>query len=194
MVPSPNGRGLESPNRPKSVPKTDQQLRRFIFKSDKLLFKSLLEPSWADLGPLRPPKSCCGPHGARFFKKHVFSTNRARKRNLGVKSAENERKKECENAQHRPASQEEHELNNTIVSALLMLTLLPSYSLCLLTFVKIFYTIEYFVSLMNKLCMTQVLKNLKLNNNAILSLYFKRFTLNNNLPFSLAQYRTLHSF
>ena len=50
-----------------------------------MLFKSLLEPSWADLRPLRPPKSCCGPHGARFFKNHILSTNRTRKPNLGTK-------------------------------------------------------------------------------------------------------------
>ena len=80
-----------SPKTTKIGPKTNQNLRRFS-RPKKLRFKSLLEPSWADLGALRPPKSCCGPHGARFFKNHIFSTSRIRKPNLVAKSPENDPK------------------------------------------------------------------------------------------------------
>ena len=74
---------------PKSVnmaSKTSPNLRRFS-RAKKLLFKSLLEPSWADLGPLRPPKSCCGPHGARFLKNYIFANNRTWKPNLASNRA-----------------------------------------------------------------------------------------------------------
>ena len=81
--------GFGRPKSTKISPKTSQNLRRFS-RAKKLLFKSLLEPSWADLEPLRSSKSCCGPHGARFFKNHIFSTKRARKPNLAAKSAEND--------------------------------------------------------------------------------------------------------
>ena len=78
--------------RPKSTKidsKTNQNFRRFS-RAKKMLFKSLLEPSWADLGPLQPPKSCCGPHGARFFKNHMLLANRTWKPDLAAKSAQND--------------------------------------------------------------------------------------------------------
>ena len=42
------GGGLGGQNRPQMAPATSQKLRRFS-RAKKLLFKSLLEPSWADL-------------------------------------------------------------------------------------------------------------------------------------------------
>jgi hypothetical protein len=46
--------GFGDQNRPKSDPKTGPNLRRFS-SPKKLLFQSLLEPSWADLGAFWRP-------------------------------------------------------------------------------------------------------------------------------------------
>ena len=48
------GSHLGSPNRPKTAPETSQNLRRFS-NTKKSLFKTVLEPSWADLGPFWVP-------------------------------------------------------------------------------------------------------------------------------------------
>ena len=62
------------PNRPKTIPKTDQNPRRFS-RARKTLFKTVLEPSWADLGPFWAPS--WGPK----------SSFRIGKRSMGAKSA-----------------------------------------------------------------------------------------------------------
>ena len=70
---------------PKSIkigPKTNQNLRRFS-RAKRLLFKSLLEPSWADLGALGPPKSCSGPRWRSFFCKTTFCTKSHLEAQLG---------------------------------------------------------------------------------------------------------------
>ena len=75
--------GFGEPKSVKNRTQDEPKIRRFS-RAKKLLFKSLLEPSWADLGPLRPPKSCCGPHGARFLKNYIFANNRTWKPNLAT--------------------------------------------------------------------------------------------------------------
>ena len=64
-----------SQNRRKMAPKTRQKLRRFS-RAKKLLFKSLLEPSWADLGAFwRPswrPNLRSGTRGRVFGEKSRF--------------------------------------------------------------------------------------------------------------------------
>ena len=83
------GRPKGSQKRFKMAPKTSSDLQRSS-RAKQLLFKSLLEPSWVDLGRLRPPFSCSGSSGARFLKNHIFSQNRAWKAILGAKSVEND--------------------------------------------------------------------------------------------------------
>ena len=61
-------------NRSKTAPKTSQNPRRFS-RAIKALFKSVLEPSWADLGPFWAPS--WGPK----------SSFRIGKRSMGAKSA-----------------------------------------------------------------------------------------------------------
>ena len=95
-ITGPYGDPFGNPKSTKIGPKTIPNLIRFS-RAKKLVFKSLLGPSWADLGPLRSPKSCCGSSGARFLKKHHFSTNRTCKPNLAAKSANNDPKMDPQN-------------------------------------------------------------------------------------------------
>jgi len=60
-----------TPKSTKMASKTRQNLRRFS-RTKKMLSKSLLEPSWADLGELRPPKSCSHAAWRSFFQKSHF--------------------------------------------------------------------------------------------------------------------------
>jgi len=65
-------RGSKRPqDHSKTASETKENSRR-ASRAKKLLLKTNLETSWASLGPLRPPESCCGPHGARFFKNRIF--------------------------------------------------------------------------------------------------------------------------
>ena len=65
--------GLGGQNQPKMAPKTNQNLRRFS-KAKKLLFKSVLEPSWADLGPQKHVPKPCVPWRAADLQKKACET------------------------------------------------------------------------------------------------------------------------
>ena len=67
--------GLGRQSRPKMAPKTSQKLRRFS-RAKKLLFKRLLEPSWADLKAFWEPswvsKNRCGIGRRSVWWKFTF--------------------------------------------------------------------------------------------------------------------------
>jgi hypothetical protein len=84
------GEVLGGQNRPKMAPKTSQNLRR-ISKAKKLLFKSVLEPSWADLGPKKHvPKPTVTVRTADLQKKARETNFVSNLSNLAAKMAKND--------------------------------------------------------------------------------------------------------
>ena len=71
---------------PKMDPKTIQN-RNQILSRNKMLSKTLLEPSWADIGPFWGPawssKVCSPSNAAHFLKNHIFFKNRVPRTVLG---------------------------------------------------------------------------------------------------------------
>ena len=55
---------------------------------------AILEPSWADLGPLRSPKSCSRPGRGSFFENSRFRTSKVSRGNMGRTYAKMEPKRE----------------------------------------------------------------------------------------------------
>ena len=65
----------------------ESKIKHFL-TATKSFFKTVLQPSWVDLGPLRAPETCSRPSGARFLINHMFAKNRAWKPNMATNKTE----------------------------------------------------------------------------------------------------------
>ena len=69
---------------PKSIPKGVKIEGDFQERKDALQDRlgEVLDRSWLVLGAVLGSKSCCGPHGARFFENRLFEEDKRSRRVL----------------------------------------------------------------------------------------------------------------